>query len=224
MKKKPASVTPAQPKTTESVARVHSLAWSGQHAQAIELATQALTVPGTGGSRSVPTQMDLLDLRAESYIALGKLDQSAEDAAAMLKFANPGNLKSKIKNQQYLAQALNRKALVQMRQGDLPGALETASAAVEAARSVKTEGQPVLLAISLFRLSEAQFRSGQNEASIPSGQEALALFQAANEPKALHIIKGAGHSFAFHEKQLFALTLQYLRKWNAIKRKRGKKT
>ncbi|HVM71673.1 MAG TPA: GAF domain-containing protein, partial [Anaerolineales bacterium] len=177
MKKKPESTPSNQPKTAEMIARVHALAWTGQHARAIELATQALAA-----QKLEPAgQMDLLDLRAESYIAQGKLDLAAEDAAAMFTLANPGNQKPKIKNQPLLAQALNRQALVQMRQGDLPGALETATAAVQAARSAETGSQSVLLATSLFRLSEAQWRVGQNEDSINTSQEALALFQAAGD-------------------------------------------
>jgi len=186
MKKKPASPTPDQPKTVEIIARVGELAWTGQHARAIELATQALAaqalaVPGTGGSPPAPTQMDLLDLRAESYIALGKLDMAAEDTAAMVSLADAVDKRTKNKKQKLVAQALNRKVLVQMRQGDLPAALETASAAVKAARSVEGEDHAGLLAASLFRLSEAQWRIGQNEVSIPTSQEALALFQAAGD-------------------------------------------
>ncbi|MGZ9165728.1 MAG: hypothetical protein ACXW4U_11185, partial [Anaerolineales bacterium] len=65
----------------DSIARVRNLAWTGQHAQAIELATQALAY-----SKIKPTeQMDLLDLRAESYIAQGKLDLAARDANTMMK-------------------------------------------------------------------------------------------------------------------------------------------
>jgi hypothetical protein len=99
MKKKPESPIPDKTNIDEIVARVHELAWSGQHAQAIELATQALTV-----EKILPAeQMNLLDLCAESYIALGKLDLAADDAAAMLRLANPDNQKSKIKNQQLFA-------------------------------------------------------------------------------------------------------------------------
>ena len=180
---KPELKTSDQPKNPDNVARVRELAWSGQHARAIELATQALAVEKIQPAE----QMNLLDLRSESYIAQGKLDMAAQDAAAMLTLANPGNQKSKIKNHQLIAQALNRKALEQMRQGDLPGAVETASAAVQAARSVEADG--LLLGASLFRLSEAQWRVGQIEASIPTAQEALPLFQAAGD------LSGAGRLY-----------------------------
>jgi murein endopeptidase len=91
MKKKPESPIPDKTNVDELVARVRELAWSGQHAQAIELAAQALTV-----EKILPAeQMDLLDLRAESYIALGKLDLAAEDAAAMASLAKDQKTKNK---------------------------------------------------------------------------------------------------------------------------------
>ena len=181
MKKKSESPTPDQTKTLEIVARVHALAWTGQHAQAIELASQELAVPKTGGTPSAQRQMHLLDLRAESYIAQGKLELASEDAATMLKLANAKEQKAINKKQKLLAQALNRKALVQMRQGELPAALETASAAVKVARLAEADDQSARLAASLFRLSEAQMRIGQAEGSITTSQEALALFQAAGD-------------------------------------------
>ena len=94
MKMKPELKTSNQPKNPDTVARVRELAWGGQHARAIEMATQALAAPKLQPAE----RMHLLDLRAESYSAQGKLDLAAEDAAAMLKLANPDNQKSKISN------------------------------------------------------------------------------------------------------------------------------
>jgi hypothetical protein len=45
-------------------------------------------------------------------------------------------------------------------------------------------------------------------------EETELLFQNALEPKNMHFIQAAGHSFAFFEEQLFEITLQHLRKWN----------
>jgi GAF domain-containing protein/DNA-binding response OmpR family regulator len=173
--KKLESAIPNQTKTPEIIARVHELAWTGQHAEAIEVASQVLA------ARKIKPagQMDLLDLRAESYIAQGKLDLAAEDAAAMVKLANAENDSSPRKASALKVQALNRKALVQMRQGNLSAALKSATAAVKKVRSAGIEGHSSLLAESLFRLSEAQFRSGHNEASIETAQEAIPLFQTA---------------------------------------------
>src|SRR6185312_14475664 len=72
---------PAQP-SAEVLARAQELAWTGQHGKAIELCTHALA---GGGDAAV--QMSLLDVRAESQIALGKLDLAAKDAGVMLKLA-----------------------------------------------------------------------------------------------------------------------------------------
>ena len=189
MKKKPESASPDQTKTSETIAHVHTLAWAGQHSRAIELATQELAALEMVGSLSVTILMDLLDLRAESYIALGKLDLAAEDAATMRKHAKAKDGKTKNKKQNLVAQALNRQALVQMRQGDLPAALKTATAAVKVARSMEADGHKLLLAASLFCLSEAQWRIGQAEGSVITSQEALPLFQTASD------LSGAGRIY-----------------------------
>ncbi len=63
--------------------RVADLAWTGQHAQAIEVATAALAAAGA----DIALRIDLLDLRAESFVALGELDRASADAAAMLELA-----------------------------------------------------------------------------------------------------------------------------------------
>ena len=74
------------------IAKIRELAWTGQHTQAIELASETLG----RGDRPVASTMDLLDLRAESYIAVGKLDLASKDAKAMMKLAKGGDRKSKV--------------------------------------------------------------------------------------------------------------------------------
>ncbi len=78
-------------------------------------------------ARSLDTavRLHLLDLRAESYIALGDLKRASDDAAAMLNLAKTG------KTAAATAQALNRRALVQMRQGELRAATATATSALK---------------------------------------------------------------------------------------------
>ena len=125
-----------------TLAAVHDLAWTGQHAQAIDLACQALAAP----KLKPAAQMDLLDLRAESYIAQGQLDLAAADAARMVKLEKAAKLA------RLTALALNRQGLVQMRQGQLSVAVKTASAALRAARRSRTKP---IIAESLFRLGEA---------------------------------------------------------------------
>src|SRR6185369_10105726 len=76
------------------VEQLRELAWTGQHAPAINLATQALSTPKIKPA----VQMDLLDLRVESYIAQGKLDLAAKDAKAMGKLAKTAALKAQALN------------------------------------------------------------------------------------------------------------------------------
>ena len=103
---------------SQVVEHVRQLAWTGQHAVAIDSATKALSTPKIKPA----DQMSLLDLRAESYIAIGKLDLAMKDAKAMRKMGTTATLKT---------QALNRLALVQMRTGDLKAAVKNATMAVK---------------------------------------------------------------------------------------------
>jgi len=157
------------------VEHVRQLAWTGQHTPAIDSATGALSAP-----KIKPVeQMTLLDLRAESFIAIGKLDLASKDAKAMMKLA-----KSQIANHQLRATALNRLALVQMRTGDLKAAVKNAAAAVKTKHN-----SPALRAESLYRLSEAQFRTRQSEAAIETAQTAIALYQELGD------LSGAGRAY-----------------------------
>ena len=60
------------------VDEIGDLAWAGQHAQAIERATAALATTGA----NTALKLDLLDLRAESLVALGDTERAGADAAA----------------------------------------------------------------------------------------------------------------------------------------------
>jgi tetratricopeptide (TPR) repeat protein len=124
-------------------------------------------------------QMDLLDLRAESYIAQGKLDLAAKDAKAMIRLSNDAERPT------FNAQALNRLALVQMRMGELKASVKTATSALKNAQQSK---QKPLIALALFRLSEAQFRTRQGEAALETAQKAIALFQEQGD------LAGAGRA------------------------------
>jgi GAF domain-containing protein len=158
------------PSTLEAtLAAARDLAWTGQHAQAIEQVTQALSAP----KLKPAAQLDLLDLRAESYVAQGQLDLAAQDAARMIKLAK-GAKQARLK-----AQALNRQALVQMRLGELVAAVKTATAALKAA---KLSRHKPFVAESLFRLAEAQFRARLNEPALQSAQQAADLYRALGDP------------------------------------------
>jgi GAF domain-containing protein/CheY-like chemotaxis protein len=163
--------------------RVSDRVRAGQHAQAIKLVTEALAEPGL----SVGVQIDLLDLRAESFIAQGEPAHASADAQAMLDLAERG------KTAAFKAQARNRLALVQMRQGDFKTAVASATAALTAARQSKQVG---LEAMSLFRLGEAQFRTRLDfEQAVRNATRAANLFHAlgrsADEGRARWVIAGA---------------------------------
>src|SRR5438477_6843790 len=89
----------ARPASTAE--RVSDLAWAGQHAQAIELATAALAATGL----SVGSRLDLLDLRAESFIAQGDVVRAGADATEMVDLAE------RARTAAFKAQARNRLAL-----------------------------------------------------------------------------------------------------------------
>ncbi|MDE2360973.1 MAG: hypothetical protein KGL70_16485, partial [Betaproteobacteria bacterium] len=152
-----------------AAAQIADLAWAGQHAKAIELATAALAV----ARLPVARKLDLLDLRSESYIAQGELDRASADATAMQELAGASG-KAALR-----AQADNRMALIQMRKGDWKAAVRTATAALKAARQGRQKG---LEAMSLYRLAEAQFRVNASEASVRNATRAAGLFARLDQP------------------------------------------
>ncbi|HKE41330.1 MAG TPA: GAF domain-containing protein [Casimicrobiaceae bacterium] len=167
--KRGATQEPAQLEA-DVVARIRDLAWIGQHEDAIALCTQAL---GDGSGKTLPAvQMDLLDLRAESLIARGQLERAAQDADAMLELA------IRERSAALKARALNRKAIVNMRRGNLTVALEIAAAGAKAARQSRQRG---LLGESLLCLSEAQCRTGNHKIGMRTAREAIDIFRAAGD-------------------------------------------
>ncbi|HUH94736.1 MAG TPA: GAF domain-containing protein [Casimicrobiaceae bacterium] len=155
---------------SEMFAAIRELAWTGQHARAVEECARALLTLDGGKPLPAAVQMELLDLRAESCIALGKLDLAAQDAATMLDLA------VRQKSRALEAQALSRKAVVQMRQGDLKPALKCANAATKAARESR---EKPFLSASLLILGEVQARSGNYQAGLKTARQAAELFEAA---------------------------------------------
>ncbi|HET7032974.1 MAG TPA: GAF domain-containing protein, partial [Casimicrobiaceae bacterium] len=165
-----------EPSTKTQVAE---LAGEGHHTQAIDLATRALGQ----GAMDVAAQLDLLDLRAESLIAVGDLVRADADATTMVELA------SAAKKPALKAQALNRRALVQMRRNDFKAGLSSATAALKSARS---SGKQRLIAMSLFRLAEAQYRAEPNPAVLKNAMEAAKLFRTlgdrSGEGRALWVV------------------------------------
>ncbi len=149
--------------------RVGEAASAGRHEHAIDLATAALRQRGLAAA----AKLDLLDLRAESRIALGDVKRAAADADEMLALARAARKPA------LLAQALDRRAFVEIRKGESRLAVVTAADAIAAARKA---GRRDLEALGRFRLAEAQFRQRSNDASVKSAMQAVRLFKALGDP------------------------------------------
>ncbi len=209
-RKPPRGKQAAQPRAAKAAPiaqQVGDLAWAGQHDRAIELATTALAAPAL----RVADRLDLLDLRAESFVAQGDLTRAGADADAMLDLAN------RARSAAFKAQACNRVALVQMRRGESKVAVATATAALKAARL--SRHAPVV-AMSLFRLAEAQFRQFLDEQALQNATKAAELFKALDDPsgqgRALWAV-AAAHSNLGHA----AETMQAANDALALCRRRG---
>ncbi len=148
---------------------VAALAWAGRQADAVAAADVALARPGLDAA----ARFDLLDLRAESHVALGDLPRAAADAEALHAIAR------RARSAALQGRALQRAALVEMRQGDVRSALASATQALAAARR---SGRPDIEALCLLRLAEARFRSrGQGAAAEASARQAAAAFEALGD-------------------------------------------
>ncbi|MCC6197654.1 MAG: GAF domain-containing protein [Burkholderiales bacterium] len=162
------SATARPPAATDVLEDIGELAASGRHAQAVAAASEALD-----DARIAPAlRLDLHDLRAESSIALGALPAAAADAEAMLAVAR------RARKPALLAQALSRRAYVEIRSGRSRDATATAKLAVQAARragDARTEG------IALLRLGEAYFRTRENAQAVRDCTDAARLFKSLGE-------------------------------------------
>ena len=145
-------------------AAIHALAWAGLQEPAIAAATAALLPPALPPAE----RLALLDLRAESLIAIGDFAAAMADAQAMQAVARKlGDAASK-------SRAASRLSLVQARQGDPVGAGRSARSALAAARK---SGDASLEALALFRLAEAEWRDGNDAAGLRHAEQATALFE-----------------------------------------------
>ena len=166
--KVPRKATASRHPKSPAAAEAAALAASGRHAQVIAVASVALAAARI----APPDRLDLLDLRAESHIALGDLDAAAADAQAMLEAAR------RSRRPALLAQALSRRAYVEIRGGAARDAVGTAESALQAARRAR---HAHLEAIALLRLGEAQFRTRENENAARTCAQAARMFKAAGQ-------------------------------------------
>ena len=170
-------------KTAQQIQNVADLAWAGQHEQAIRKATAAL------GRKSLAAadRMTLLDLRSESYIALGDLKAAAADAQAMKALAKRDG------GMALLARALCRESNVRTRDVDPHGGATVAAAALKAAERSRV---PELVALALMRLAAAQSNTRIDlPAAIRHATRAAAMFgrlgNTSLRSRALQTLSGA---------------------------------
>src|SRR6187402_1959501 len=119
--------------------QVGDLAWAGQHAAAIALATRSLDE----GKLAASERASLLDLRSESLLAQGDLAGAAADGNSLQELARASGKPG------HLALARCLEAMLLMRSGRFKEAPEPAGQALVAARRAK---DPRLEAFALFRL------------------------------------------------------------------------
>ncbi|MFT7775396.1 GAF domain-containing protein [Roseateles sp.] len=134
------------------------LAWSGQHQRLIDT-----SAAWCGEGR-------VLELRAESFIALGDLSAAAEAAQALARLSG--------RRPAWRLRARLALGGVQMRRGELLPAIATAEAALAGAGA-----EPLDRAYALALLSEAQCRCQREPAlALSRVREAAAVFAAAAKP------------------------------------------
>ncbi len=170
-------------KTAQQIQNVADLAWAGQHEQAIRKATAALERK----SLAAADRMTLLDLRSESYIALGDLKAAAADAQAMKALAKRDG------GMALLARALCRESNVRTRDVDPHGGATVAAAALKAAERSRV---PELVALALMRLAAAQSNTRIDlPAAIRHATRAAAMFgrlgNTSLRSRALQTLSGA---------------------------------
>ncbi len=142
---------------------VVDLACAGRHDEALQAATEALTDEGL----SAEQQVALLELRAESHIAVGALDRADADAQAMHALAR--------RSPALRARACNCESLVAARRGDANAAVAAATTALAAARRCR---DPALEGLSLVRLAEAQYRTFDgHQGALDNATRAAAIFE-----------------------------------------------
>jgi GAF domain-containing protein/DNA-binding response OmpR family regulator len=161
-----------------AVAAARDLGWTGQHSQAIAVATTALAAAKDDDA----LRLALLDVRAASFIAQGETSRARDDADAMMAIA------ASHPSAAHDAQASNCLSFVQRMSGDEGPAVATAIRAVAAARRSRRKA---LLATSLLRLAEARGRARVDvEAALENAHAAERLFRELGDTvgrgRALH--------------------------------------
>jgi signal transduction histidine kinase/CheY-like chemotaxis protein len=151
------------------IQEVADLAWAGQHEKAIAAATAALKRKTLKDDE----RTSLLDLRSESYLAVGDLKLALEDANTMKVRATREH------DPVLRARALCRVAAVETRQGDMHAAAANAMAALNAAGK---SGNLRMEAESLWRLSLAQAMGRLDPgAAVENAARAASIFESLGD-------------------------------------------
>ena len=126
-----------------ALSEIVALTRTGRHVQARERASALLT----SDALDAATEVELLDLRAESSMALADMAAALADAGAMKRIADCAG------NDALRSRALARAAVLARQSSDSAGGRRLASAALKAARK---DGDPTLEAAALQYLAESQ--------------------------------------------------------------------
>ncbi|MCB9110069.1 MAG: GAF domain-containing protein [Anaerolineales bacterium] len=153
----------------EPLAQIHALAWGGQHIEAIQLATEELEKTDL----DIRDRIALLGKRTESFLALGKFEDAARDAAAMIELSQDAAAELKV-------QAFNNNSHVKLLIGDVQDAVQAATQAVQLAETLDPP-DPHLTAKSLLRLAEAQKTISNYEDAIETAKRSKKLFLAEGD-------------------------------------------
>lgn len=170
---------------------IADLAWTGHHEEAVAAATRGL-------QRRTLTAVDrttLLDLRAESRLAMGELALAQADAQAELVAARAAGEPALV------VRALCRSAAILIRIGDMNAAFRTATAALEVARNA---GHRHAEAHALLRVAHAETLGRLDVKGSPARAEAArAAFaevgDTANLGRALHVLSIAHSNLDRHD-------------------------
>ena len=148
---------------TVSITGAKEAAWNGEHEQVIALCTKTLAVTDL----DLAERVDLLDVRAESYIAQGELELAWQDVQAMHEIAAEAG------QPEFRAKAWNRQARVETVQGKFDQAIQSAELAVGAAQEAANKQ---LEADSLLNLARALRQTKHLKELFKAANQAVGLF------------------------------------------------
>ena len=158
------------------IEQVHSLAWVGKHQQAIGLASQAL------GNTKLPIslRMDLLNLRVDSYLVLGRIEEAHRDAKTMKKLANQSRTSMAENFHKFSAMAYDNQSQCYLLYGDFK---KTYVLLQKALKHAERSRQKDLICSSLIRLANVAGLIGENDLTISLSQKGLALAKEIGDLK-----------------------------------------